>query len=73
MRELNSFIDEYDKQGSGVVFVQKDIEEKKVYIPNTDELIRFTIIYTWLGRSTIKYYFNMLLHKKISTKSFCTS
>lgn len=70
MRELSSLIDEYNKQGSGVVFVQKDIEERKVYIPNTDELRKFTIIYTWLGRSTIKYYLNMLLHKKNIHKKF---
>ena len=64
MRDLNSLIAEYNMQGSGVVFVQKEIEERKVYIPDTDELKKFIIIYTWLGRSTIKYYLHMLLHKK---------
>ena len=50
-----SFMDEYNNQSSGVVSVQKEIEKNEVYIPHTDELRKFSVIYTRLGRSTVKY------------------
>jgi len=69
MKDLRGIIDEYNKQDNGVVFVQKDIEERIEHVPNTDELKKFTIIYIWLGRSSTKYYLDMLLHKsKINEK-----
>ena len=55
MGKLKSFMDEYNNQSSGVVSVQKEIEKNEVYIPHTDELRKFSVIYTRLGRSTVKY------------------
>ena len=64
MGDVSSIIEEYNKQNNGVVFVQKTIEQRVEYMPDTNELKKFTIINTWLGRSTTKYYLDLLLHKK---------
>ena len=64
MGDVPSIVDEYNRQNNGVTFVQKPIEQRVEYMPNTNELEKFTIINTWLGKSTTKYYLDLLLHKK---------
>lgn len=64
MGSLNSLVENYNKHISdGVLFLQKDIEERVERIPDTDELRKFTIIYEWLGRSSAKYYLHVLMNK----------
>lgn len=66
MEELDNLIKEYNDLSNVIVFVRKDIEKDKNHISDEeiDELRKFTLIFTWLGREDCKYYLDMLLHKK---------
>ena len=63
MDSLKGLVDNYNKEESSVLFVPKEIEEKVDRIPDTDELRKFGIIYSWLARSSAKHFLDVLIFK----------
>ena len=63
MYSLGNIVEKYNKQSSVVRFLQKEIEPRVEYIPDPDELQKFTIIYEWLGKSSAKHYLSMFIKK----------